>query len=175
MELFEALFGRRSVRNFENKTVDRKLLEESLNAGIWAPTAGNIQPWIFFCITSEKTVTKIRAVSPGMLGNPQAIICVCSDLKKAVERAGPSGKLLALMDCSMAAQNIMLRAYELGLGTCVIRSFNPGAVRELLGAPSSIQPELLITVGYPKEVPKPPGRYRGVIFWNEYKKEERGD
>jgi nitroreductase len=168
MELSKALFGRRSVRSFDGKPIDKNLLKELLKAGIWAPTAGNIQPWIFVCVTGEENIHKMRTVSPGMLGNPKAVICVCSDIRKAREKAGPSGKLLALMDCSMAAQNIMLRAFDLGLGTCVIRSFNANAIRELLGAPLHIEPELLITIGFAKHVPKPPERSSEVIFWEAY-------
>ena len=133
MELKQALFERRSVRQFEERAVERELLRELLDAGIWSPTAGNIQPWLFFCITEKTRIHKIQVVSPGMLGNPQALICVCSDQDRAFEKAGQGGKALALMDCAMAAQNIMLRAHDLGLATCVIRSFNQTAVRELLG------------------------------------------
>jgi nitroreductase len=168
MELVKALFERRSIRGYDDRAIDRNILEELLEAGIWAPTAGNIQPWIFVCVTGEELIHKMRTVSPGMLGNPKAIICVCSDQKKAIDRAGSGGKLLALMDCAMAAQNIMLRGFDLGIGSCVIRSFNPNAIREILGAPLHIQPELLITVGFPKHIPKPPERNREVIFWEAY-------
>ncbi len=53
----------------------------------------------------------------------------------------------------MAAQNIMLRAHDLGLATSVIRSFNQAAVRELVEAPEHVLPELLINIGYPVKQP----------------------
>ena len=173
MELKKAILERRSIRAFSEKPVDKDLLKEIVIAGIYSPTAGNIQPWAFFSITEPERVNKIRTISPGMLSRPTALICVCSDQKKALERAGKGGKILALMDCAMAAQNIMLRAYDLGLGSCVIRSFNPDALREIVGAPDYIQPELIVTIGYPAETPGPPVRSTDIIYTEEYGK--KGD
>jgi nitroreductase len=80
-----------------------------------------------------------------------------------------------LFDCAMATQNILLRAHDLGLATCVIRSFDQMAVRELLGAPGHVRPELLINVGYPDMSPPKPARRQDVVFWEQYGNEERGD
>jgi len=168
MELEKAILGRRSVRKFTAKPIEKKVLNELLTAGIWSPTAGNIQPWAFICVTDPEMVHKIRVVSPGMFWSTSAVICVCSDQEKASKAAAKEGKTLSLFDCAMAAQNIMLRAYDLGLGTCVIRSFNQAAARELLGAPEHIQPELLIIVGYSDQAPKAPRRNMEVIFWEAY-------
>jgi len=172
MELISAIMGRRSIRQFEQRNVEKEVLGKVLEAAVWAPTAGNIQPWVFVCITEAERIQAIQTVSPGMLGNPRALICVCSDRKKAVEKSGESGKILALFDCAMAAQNIMLLAHDLGLGTCIIRSFNQAAVREILDLPEYIQPELLIMTGYPAHYPPAPGRSMEVIHWECYGKKE---
>ena len=65
---------------------------------------------------------------------------------------------MCLFDAAMAAQNIMLLAHSLGLGTCVLRGFDQSAFRVLLNLPPDVTPELLITVGFPKQVPKAPER-----------------
>jgi nitroreductase len=169
MELKRVLLERRSVRQFDERPVEREDLQEMLTAGIWSPTAGNIQPWVLFCVTEEKHIHAIQVVSPGMLGKPQALICICSDQKRAFEKAGNGGKTLAIMDCAMSAQNIMLRAYDLGLGTCVIRSFNQRAVRELLEAPDHVLPELLIAVGYASAPPPKPSRNMELLHWEYYR------
>ncbi len=174
MELKKALLDRRSVRQFEERDVEKELLQELLVAGIWSPTAGNIQPWVFFCITERARIHRIQVVSPGMLGNPQALICVCSDQNRAFEKAGQGGKTLALMDCAMAAQNIMLRAHDLGLATCVIRSFNQTAVRELLEAPEHLVPELLINIGYAVKQPSKPSRNMELVHWEYYREDING-
>lgn len=170
MEVKKAIAERRSIRKFSDTVVPKERLDELLEAAVWAPSAGNIQPFVFFSISNKERIHDIQTVSPGMLGNPQALICICSDQKRAFEKAGKGGKTLAFFDCAMAAQNIMLRAYDLGLGTCAVRSFNQAAVRELLQAPEHIQPELLITIGYPAQNPKPPKRREDIIYREYYEK-----
>jgi nitroreductase len=172
MELKDVISKRRSIRSFLDKPVEKELIMEILQAGILAPTAGNIQPWVFIGITDPQVIKKIRVISPGMLEEPAAVICVYSDQKKAFQRAGKGGEVLALMDCSMAAQNIMLRAYDMGLGTCAIRSFNQSAVREITGAPLHLRPELLIAAGYADENPALPARDTSVIHFEAYGKRE---
>ncbi len=169
MELKKAILERRSIRTFSEKPIEKNLLEEILLAGIYSPTAGNIQPWAFFCVTDLKSVHNIITISPGIVSSPVAIICICSDQDRAFKRAGRGGTILALMDCAMAAQNIMLRAFDLGIGSCVIRSFNQNAIREILEAPEHFLPELLVTLGYPAQKPSAPPRRQGVIFWEEYR------
>ena len=70
-------------------------------------------------------------------------------------------------DSAMAAQNMMLAAYEMGLGTCVIASFHPGALAKLLGMPEHVQPQLIVSVGYPATEPSPPERLFKGIYWFE--------
>jgi len=168
MEVKEAIFSRRSVRVFAEKEVEKEKLNELAQAAIWAPTGGNAQPWVFIIVSKPETLRLIKAVSPGLLGTPPALIAVCADKPANVEKMGAIGEILAVMDCSMASQNIMLRAHDLGLGTCVIRSFSQQAVKEILKTPAEVVPELLVTVGYPNQDPKPPARNEDVIHWEEF-------
>jgi len=166
MDVEKAILGRRSIRQYTDRPVERSLLDKILQAGIWAPTGANRQPWAFIAVTDPQRVHQIRVVSPGMLWEPKALICLCSDQRKAAGfRMGP---VLALFDCAMAAQNMMLRAYDLGLGSCVMRSTNLPALREILETPEHVQPELLIMFGYPAEVPSPPSRDERVIHWERF-------
>jgi nitroreductase len=168
MELKDAIFKRRSVRVFKEKEVEAEKLKDLAQAAIWAPTGGNAQPWVFIIVSKPDTLRLIKAVSPGLLGTPPALMAVCANKEENVKKMGAIGEILAVMDCSMASQNVMLRAYDLGLGTCVIRSFNQRALQEILKTPPEIVPELLITVGYPDQDPKPPPRNEEVIRWEEY-------
>ncbi len=97
---------------------------------------------------------------------------VCLDHKKTIKIIDKEGREVSnpfgYWDCSMAAQNILLRAYDLGLGSCVIASFNPNAVRELLEAPLHFEPLMLIILGYTDQDPKAPPRKTDVIFWEKY-------
>lgn len=168
MDVKEAIMGRRSVRFFADRTVDAAVLAELCEAAIWAPTAGNAQPWHFVAVDDQDLLRMIRTVSPGLLGNPSALIAVLSDKEANVKRMGPQGANLAEMDCCFAAQNILLQAHAKGLGSCVIRSFNQNAVRELLGAPAGVTPELLIILGYPSKDAPAPKRRTEVIHMNSF-------
>ncbi|MGB6371342.1 MAG: nitroreductase family protein [Atribacterota bacterium] len=170
MDIWTAIKNRRSIRNFTAAPLEEKDLRDLiLKAGIWAPSGGNAQAWRFIVITDQKILNKLKLVSPGLLGAPQAVIVVCQDLVYALEKGGELGvKTLSLMDTAMAAQNIMLAAYAVGLGTCPIASFHPEAVQKIIGLPEHIYPQLLITVGVPSEIPPAPRRNFDVIWFNYY-------
>ena len=168
MEVFEAIKGRRSIRNYKDKKISKQLLERLMEAAIWSPSGSNAQAWEFVVVDNDDEVKKIKTLSPGMFDVPAAIIIVCRDLKRAYDIGGELGRdILSLMDISMASQNIMLMAYELGIGSCAVRSFGINAVKKLLNLPDRISPELLITLGYPEKIPEPPKRRKidEVVHW----------
>lgn len=53
---------------------------------------------------------------------------------------------------------MLLSAHALGLGSCVIKSFSTSAIKKILKLPDHVEPELLVSIGYPAEEPKPPAR-----------------
>lgn len=169
MEVWEAIRGRRSVRSFLPRPVERELLERLVEAAIWAPSGGNAQTWHFVVVTDPEQLRRIKAVSPGLLGDPPAVIAICQDLEEARRKGGELGaSFLAPVDAAMAAQNILLAAHDAGLGTCVIASFHKRAVARLLGLPEGMEPVLLVSVGWPEEVPPPPRRRRDVVSFEVY-------
>lgn len=177
MEFEDVARGRRSIRKFKPDPVPEELLREIVERGTWAPSASNMQAWRFGLITDPTVVRQIDRFSPGMGGNPPALIAVCSDLAYAQQRCGNKADELATMDASLAAENIMLAAYNKGLGTCAIKSYNDAVVRKILQLPESIHIELLITVGYPDHDPKMPRR-KGldvVAFSNVWPNSEERD
>jgi len=170
MDVCTAIKNRRSIRDFTADPLEGKELRDLiLEAGVWAPSGGNAQNWRFIVVTDQKILNKLKLVSPGLLGVPQAVIIVCQDLVYALEKGGELGvKTLSLMDTAMAAQNIMLAAYAVGLGTCPIASFHPEAVQKIMGLPVHIYPQLLISVGFSKENPLAPKRNPDIIWFNSY-------
>jgi len=168
VETFDAIKGRRSVRKYTDRKIPKERLEEIMQAAVWSPSGSNAQAWEFIVVENNDDIKKIKTLSPGIFGNPAAMIIVCRDLKRAYEVCGELGRdVLSLMDISMASQNIMLAAYDIGIASCVVRSFGISAVKRLYDLPEHINPELLITLGYPEETPKPRKR-RGVsevVHW----------
>ncbi len=168
METIDAIKGRRSVRKYTDRKIPKEKLEEIMEAAVWSPSASNAQAWEFIVVESNDDIKKTKTFSPGIFGNPAAMIIICRDLKRAYEVGGELGRdILSLMDISMAGQNIMLAAYNLGIGSCAVRSFGISAVKRLYDLPEHINPELLVTLGYPEETPKPPGRRElgEVVHW----------
>jgi nitroreductase len=168
VETIDAIKGRRSVRKYTDRKIPKEKLEQIMEAAVWSPSASNAQAWEFIIAENSDDIKKIKTFSPGIFGNPAAMIIVCRDLKRAYELCGELGRdILSLMDISMACQNIMLAAYDLGIGSCAVRSFGIGAVKKLYDLPEHINPELLITLGYPEEAPKPPKRREvsEVVHW----------
>lgn len=169
MELSTAIRGRRSCRSFTDQAVGAETLKGLvLDAGIWAPTGGNAQAWRFGLITDRRLLEDLSLVSPGMPRRPAAAIVVCQDLAIARLRSRDfGGGAYAVMDTAMAAENIMLAAYEIGLGTCAVAAFNRRGVQAALGLPDSIVPQLIIAVGIPAVQPKAPARNTDV-YWEEH-------
>jgi nitroreductase len=168
MDVMTAIKGRRSVRNFTGEPVDKDTLLKLLEAAVWAPSGGNGQTWRFVVVTETAMMKKIRMVSPGLLGDPPAVIVIAQDMALARHKGGKMGpETITKMDSAVAAQNIMLAAYEMGLGTCAIASFHPGAVAKVLGMPEGMQPHLMVSVGHPAVDPPPPARLFDEVYWFE--------
>lgn len=169
MDVWDAILGRRSVRSFRPDPVSEETLRKLVEAGIWAPSGGNAQTWRFVVVTDPGSLRRIKMLSPGLSGNPPAVIAVCQDVAEAERKGAKLGKeILTVMDSAMAAQNIMLAAYAEGLGTCAICSFHQNGVQKLLGLPDHIVPQMLISVGVADVVPKPATRNFDVIWFQEY-------
>jgi nitroreductase len=144
MEVFKAILKRRSIRKFKDKPITEESVKKLLEAGRWAPTGGNRQPWYFVETREQKKISSIKMFAAGLGGTPTLIIAICAD----------DTRNITLMDISMAAENIMLEAVELGLGTCAVASFNKDPVRLLFGIPEDKELILLITIGHPEGEPK---------------------
>ena len=171
--VFNLIKKRRSIRAFAKQAVSKHVLKKLVEAGTWAPSGSNVQPWHFIIVTDAGKIDAITAFSPGLQGAPPALIALCTDRKLAFDKAGLLGRdELCTMDISMAAQNIMLLATEKGRGTCPIRSFNKNALGKILGLPEHMSLDLVISIGYPDESPIPPKRrnFKCVCFLNKYGK-----
>jgi len=170
----EVIKLRKSVRSFQEKSISDEIVTALLNAAIEAPSASNNQLWKFGVVRDSQRIKKIKMFSPGMGGNPPCLIVLCTDKKLAIEKSGKSGTEEALMDISMAGENIMLKACDLGLGTCAIRSYQPQAVHKLLKLPENLSVDLIISVGYADKENKKPARkpLDEVVFYEKWAEEQ---
>lgn len=149
IELMKTIKKRRSTRKYKNEKVLRDYVLELIEAGIYAPSGSNIQPWQFIIVEKPEIINNIRAFAPGLMGNPPNLIIVCRDLKKAFNKGGEFGRdELSIIDISMAAQNILLLATEKGISTCIVKSYNKEAIEKILGIPNYISADIIISLGY---------------------------
>jgi nitroreductase len=142
--VLEVIAERRSIRSFTDKPVSLDDLKKLVTAAKWAPTGSNRQQWKYVIINDPDVLKKVVMASPLLRGRPTAAILIC--LEKA--RGGEG-------DIGFPAQNIMLAAHALGIGSCPIAGFSRTAIRKILDIPEELEPALLISIGYPTNVPEP--------------------
>ncbi len=183
MELKDAIRGRRSVRKYKPTPVSKETIMELYEMASWAPSGMNRQNWFFVAVTGEyvKKVAEIchqgykeyigSKVSSVFSHKPQVVKETTSFFATlggapvvvfAYAEPGPESQFTDVQSVSAAIQNMLLAAYDMGLGTCWMtgplnkeKEFN-----QLLGVEGK-KLVALITLGYPDETPKPPKR-KGV-------------
>jgi nitroreductase len=173
VDILEVVKTRRAIRKYKPELVPDDSIEKILEAGRWAPSGSNIQPWRFVVVKNQATLDVIRKVSPGYLGATPMAIAICSDRATAEAKGGRLGRdYLTIADCSMAAENMLLAAHALGLGACPIKSFSTTALKEILDLPEGIEPELILIIGYPDGIPKAPPKFplEKIAFLDKYGK-----
>ena len=148
MDVLDAIKTRRSIRKYEYKEIEPEILVKLLESAQWAPSGGNKQPWQFIAVTDRKMIKMLKMSSPGFYGDDAALVFViCLEKERVSEGDYDVG-----MDLGMAAQNVMLAAHALGLGSCAIASFTLRAITGILDVPDTLEVKLLISIGYPAQV-----------------------
>ncbi len=130
-----------------------------MNATRLAPSGNNAQPWKFFIVQNKKVIDSFREedVFPQdwVYSAPVIIVC-CSDVNaysKNVVGIDDSNKIRALRDLSIASAHIVLRATELGLGTCYVGWRDEEKLKKILSISKNYVLPYVITVGYSDENP----------------------
>lgn len=113
MELKDALLKRRSVRKFKDTPISDEMIQELLEAAMSGPSACNRQPWEFFVIKNKEKIQEITKASFFTRYESPLVIVVCGYAPRFLpSQLAPYWT----QDCAAAAQNILLRATDLGLG-----------------------------------------------------------
>jgi len=183
MDIKEAIYSRRAVREYTAEPVDEKTIHSLIDAAVQAPSAMNQQPWSF-CVVRDKTVLAAlsREAKAHMLrSTPMGLLShhfeeILNDPKFDIFYHAPVLILIssadipwAIEDCTLAAQNLMLAARAAGLGSCWIgfaqNFLDTPAGKAVLGLPAACKPVAPIIVGHPKGTPKPVARKEPEIRW----------
>lgn len=175
MNIEDIILGRRAIRKFTSENVEKELIDKIIEAGIWAPSGGNAQARVFIVISDPNKIRNVRNYSPGILGIPPLLIVLGTDQNKAQKYGGTDWKVAAIMDVAMAAENMMLRAYELGIGSCPILSFDENRTKKELSVPKHVCLDLLVTFGRSAYNGKAPKRFDTLIYFEEFGKKYEGN
>ncbi|GLI37330.1 nitroreductase family protein [Geobacter hydrogenophilus] len=167
METLEAIRTRRSVRKFSDRPVEPDKLRAVLDAARLAPSWANMQCWRFVVVEDQATKAQISELSyveayfgpKGYKSNPAqkalteapVVIIACGEPPQSGELRGQQ---YYLTDVGIAAQNLMLAAHDLGLGSVFVGVFDEQQLGELLGIPAELRIVGLFPLGYPLEAPK---------------------
>jgi nitroreductase len=150
------ILERRSVRKFEDRPVERELIESLLEAADAAPSACNKRPLEFYAVTNEHLLEKLSKAGLFTRMKAPLVIVVVGDLNRAL----PSPMSDYWMhDAGAACENILLQAVMLGLGACWCGVHPQKRVMEkvceTLGLKENQIPFAMIKIGYPAEKHKP--------------------
>ncbi|MFN4196768.1 MAG: nitroreductase family protein [Caldimicrobium sp.] len=155
--VIKAIFERRSIRRFLPQKPKREEILKIIEAGIWAPSGHNNQPWRFIIIWSDEVKEKLSklTVYSQLVKRAPVLIGVFLDRKAMYHQIKDH------QSAGACIQNIMLAAHSLGLGTCWLGEIlnKETQVKEVLGLPiEEYEMCALVAVGYPNDNSKRAGR-----------------
>ena len=162
MDVLELIKKRRSIRDYLDKKVENDKLFKVLEAGRWSPSSGNVQNWRFVVINDEAIKSRLADACLGQywIMNAPLLIAVLSDDSKLRLLFGQRGEMsYSIQNCSVAMQNMMLEAENLGLGTSWVGAYDEEKVLRILRvADPNIVLRGIFAMGYSKSTPSPPVR-----------------
>ena len=167
-QIIQSLFDRKSVRVFTEQEITPEDKALILQAATQAPTAGNQQLYTILDITDpemKQTLVKTCDNQP-FIASAKMVLIFCADCKKWYDafrfagceprNPGVGDLALAISDATIAAQNAVVAAESLGIGSCYIGDImeNCEAHRQLLKLPRYVFPCCMLVFGYPTQQQK---------------------
>ena len=144
--VWAAISSRRVVRRFADRPLAAEHLERILHAGRRANSSKNQQRWAFIVCRDRAHLADLSAVGPWaghLAGAAVAIALVTPD------PSGADAPLSVMFDLGMAADSMILAAWELGIGSVPATVYEHDLARRLLGYPEDRHCEFLLSFGYP--------------------------
>ena len=154
MTFMELAQKRYSVRKYAPIPVEQEKIEEILKAGNIAPSAKNLQPQRIYVLKSKEALEKLAKLTP-MGFNAPVVLMIAYNQDEEWKNPLQEGIHSGVEDASIAAVHIMLRAAELGLGSCWVNYFPNDETEKAFNLPNNEKLVLLMPIGYPAEESKP--------------------
>lgn len=168
-ETMRLLFDRASCRNYAQRPIPADVMRRVLEAGIHAPSGGNLQPFSIVQIEDQATREGLASrCGQSFIGRAPVLLLFCIDLHRlqrwARLRVAPFTAhhsfrhfWIAFQDTIICAQNVCTAADAMGLGSCYIGTSMESIanLRQMLALPEGVLPVVLLCLGYPKARPSP--------------------
>jgi len=148
MDAWQAINSVRVVRQFEDRPLAAEQLDRILNAGRRTGSSKNEQRWAFVVIRERdhlQELAKVGRYADHLAGAAAAIALVVP------AASDPLRALSVMWDLGRAAQNMVLGAWELGIGSVPATVFDQDLVRQLLGLPDEQRCDFILSFGYPAD------------------------
>ena len=154
MELLEIMKNRYSVRSFKKEPISDQDLNSILEVVKYAPTAKNNQPQKIYVIRNKEKINQLSSICRCIYDAPTVLV-VGYDKNQAWVNKRIEGYCSGETDASIVLTHIMLRAFELNVGSVWVGMFNDEEVRTTLELEENIQITALMPIGYISEDSKP--------------------
>ncbi|MDP8012022.1 MAG: nitroreductase family protein [Thermoplasmata archaeon] len=138
---------RRSARAFSSKPIEEYKIKEILEAGRWAPSCFNNQPWNFIVLKDKETEKVHDALNKGNYWAKNAYLIIAIAAKKDSDCISNEREYY-LFDSGLAVENILLESYHQGLVAHSILGFNEEIVKRNLSIPDDLRVIVLVIIGY---------------------------
>jgi nitroreductase len=156
-DVLSIIKSRRTVRRFAPRPVELLALTQLVDAARMAPSAANKQPLQYVVVHDHGVCGRVflnvawagyirPRRNPGPGQEPRAYIVILVDKRIAGEHGAPA-------DVGAAAQNIMLAAWSMGIGSCWMGAIQRPEIMEILHIPENMSIDTLVALGYPAEEP----------------------
>lgn len=152
--VWAAVALKRAVRRFVDRPLEPEHLERILRAGRRSGSSKNLQRWTFIVCRDRAHLRELSEVGPWaghLAGAAVAIALVTPDPHGTPDPRGDGAPLSIMFDLGQAAQNMMLAAWELGIGSVPATVYQHDLARRLLGYPADQHCEYLLSFGYPAD------------------------
>ncbi len=180
MTVFEAIMKRRSVRKFKPDELPDEVVNKMLEAARFAPSWANTQCWRFVIVKQKETREKLCEAfppkNPGfstLMNAPLLVVAFAEKFKSGFykgEAVTNKGEYWYMFDVALALQNMVLTAWENGIGSVYLGLFDAQKVASALNIPVDYEVVAIVPFGYPDEEPKCPPRksLEEIVFYESY-------
>lgn len=160
-DFFALVQARRSVREYQDRSLEPGHLAKILEAARLAPSAGNLQAFEIVVVQRRENREQLARAALGQSFVAQApvVLVFVTDPERTVGKYGDRGATLySLQDAAIAAAYAQLAATALGLGSVWVGAFDEREVLATVGARQPHRAVSLLVIGYPREAPSPTSR-----------------